>query len=162
MSTEPGKLRHKAAILGNIRKDLMALARTPPRSFSAKEAVRESMPQILEARRSGRSVSEIALLMQKNGGRITDSTLAAYLRKLAREEDHTDVALEGRSRKVEAAEKAIGDADGGAISSIEWRSLDDDDGTASARIDRILAFRQKDIQPNDLERVLSDEEDHDQ
>lgn len=80
MSTEPGKLRHKAAILGNIRKDLMALARTPPESFSAKEAVRESMPQILEARRS---VSEIALLMKKLGMRITDSTLAAYLRELA-------------------------------------------------------------------------------
>lgn len=159
MNAEPQKPLTKAAMLSGIRKSLVALAKAPPANPSAKEMVRESLPQILEARRHGRSTAEIAGILTQHGVRITPATLAAYLREMTRNASGSDAAQDSHPDGGVTEEDAPSEAGSGGTSSIIWRPFDDGDDEVSARIDRMLAARQKDIRPEDLDRLLSEQED---
>ncbi len=159
MNTEPQKPLNKAAILSGIKKSLVALAKAPPANPSAKEMVRDSLPEILEARRHGRSTAEIAGILTQHGIKITPTTLAAYLREMTRSTNGPDAAQDSHPDGGVTEEDPRSEAGSGGTSSIIWRSLDDGDDEVSARIDRMLAARQKDIRPEDLGRLLSEQED---
>lgn len=154
MNTELQKPLNKAAILSGIKKSLVALAKAPPANPSAKEMVRDSLPDILEARRHGRSTAEIARILQQHGIKITPTTLAAYLREMARDAKGSAPAQDCQQDNGKKEENPLKEAGIGAVSSIVWGPVEDED-----RIDRMIAARQKGIPLEELDRLLAEQED---
>lgn len=133
MTMKSKKNRVSKSTLDKINQDIEALALTPPDDFSAKEAVRQSLPSIEKALANGRTMAQINEAFAKRGIQISGPTLATYVRMAQREKDASAQDLLPGSQKDEAQDDENTPNDPNINDKtfkpdIHFRTLDETDG----------------------------------